>query len=149
MPTDRTIWAKSRHESASRIGQWVHDTLPATFDGIDVDFVSWKRSRRCLRFIEEKLAGESVYPSQKRILPVLAGIVAAGVRAGELARDSGVFVLQWWQTADAAATDESRFRVTEVAADGSARSRFCTGADAKRLAAGDQLVLDEFFRGQG
>lgn len=145
--SNRAIWAKGRHESASRIGQWVHDTLPPEFDGIDVDFVVWKKSRRCLRIVEEKLAGERIYPSQARLLPVLAGLVAAGVRSGSLAADSGVFVLHWWQTGDVPAGDDSKFRITRFADDGTSKTIPATGAEALALAAGEPLDLAELFGG--
>ena len=145
--SERAIWAKGRHESASLIGQWVHDTLPPMFDGIDVDFVVWKRSRRCLRIVEEKLAGERIYPSQTRLLPVLAGLVAAGVRAGTLAADSGVFVLHWWQASELPVGEESRFRITRFLDDGTSKIVPATGADALALAAGEPIALEELFGG--
>jgi hypothetical protein len=92
-----TIYRKRFDQSASKIGQWIHDNEPLTHDGIDIDHVVWKSERKCLRIIEEKLAGESLRPSQQRMLPLLASIIHVARIAGLVSSDSGVFVLWWWQ----------------------------------------------------
>lgn len=100
------IYKKNKDQSASKIGQFVHDHQPMQHDGIDIDYVAWKSARNCLRIIEEKLPGEDVRPSQKRMLPLLAKLIELGKEAGLLADDSGVFVLHWWQHPDAPVVDD-------------------------------------------
>jgi hypothetical protein len=102
----RNIFRKAHNESASKIGQFMHDTQPRDHDCIDVDYLAWKSERKCLRFIEEKLAGERISRSQERVLPVLAKLVQLGIKSGDLSADSGVFVVWWWQSDDSDIQDE-------------------------------------------
>lgn len=110
----RNIYRKSHNESASKIGQFMHDTQPRNHDCIDVDYLVWKSERKCLRIVEEKLAGESVSDSQKRVLPMLATLVWLGTKLGVLSADSGVFVVWWWQSDDAPIRDERGDYVAKV-----------------------------------
>ena len=118
----RPIYEKTNDESASKIGQWVHDHEPATHDGIDIDHLVWKSQRSCLRIIEEKLAGEDLRPSQRRILPLLSKLIAIGKNQGILSDDSGVVVLYWWQARDARIDNDegnlcAKFKVRVVQSD--------------------------------
>jgi len=120
-----TIYRKQFNQSASKIGQWIHDNEPKTHDGIDIDHVVWKSERKCFRIIEEKLAGESMRPSQKRILPLLASMISIAIAAGFISPDSGVFVLWWWQKDDDQVRDENGDDVAKVFVEKVTSNGFC------------------------
>jgi hypothetical protein len=143
----QTIYRKEFHQSASKIGQWLHDNEPVRFDGIDIDYVVWKSSRNCLRFVEEKIAGEQVKPSQKRILPLLARLIQLGKVAGFLSPDSGVFVLIWWQRDCDPIKDEhgnyvAKVKLQHVTSAGIGPSVECDFSTALDIVCGREFSID-------
>lgn len=138
------IYKKTKDQSASKIGQWVHDNEPMEHDGIDIDHVVWKSARRCLRIIEEKLPGEDVRPSQQRMLPLLARLIELGKQDGILSADSGVHVLHWWQAADAPDVDAdgrlcATFKIRHVTAAGVGMAEAISADAVRELVCGREI----------
>lgn len=92
---NQQIWKKSMHQSASKIGQYIHDKLPKEMSVFDMDCGVFKISRGCLRLIEEKLPSEVVSRSQDNLFFKLASLISFGIKNRELTSDSGIFVLKW------------------------------------------------------
>ena len=104
-------WMKSRRESASRIGQYQHDHMAHIMDAFDIDHVIvfdatitglhipngvYKRARKCMRFVEEKLQHETITSTQAgTTLGIFAGLISDAIASGRLSEDSGCFVHQW------------------------------------------------------
>ena len=140
----QNIYRKQFDQSASKIGQWVHDNEPLTHDGIDIDHVVWKSERKCFRIIEEKIAGETLRPSQRRILPLLAGMIQLARVAGLVSSDSGVFVLWWWQkdsdpVRDEHGNDVANLRLQHVTSGGFGPKIVCTFSTALDIACGREF----------
>lgn len=84
---------KGPDESASLLGQLLHDREPRVFDVMDMDCYVHKIARGCHRYFEEKLPGEELSAAQYRNLKYLATALHLAVVYDGIARDSGVFVV--------------------------------------------------------
>jgi hypothetical protein len=84
---------KGANESASLLGQLLHDWEPREFDIFDMDCVVYKRDRRCLRYFEEKLPGEQLSRAQETNLWMLSVSIEIMKSTGNL-RDGGVWVVR-------------------------------------------------------
>jgi len=126
-------WIKGQHESASRIGQYMHDHMPRKFDVFDGDHFSmngehahmkaatFKKARNCMRIIEEKLSHEQISTGQNRWMNRIASMMIDSMH-GEtgLAFDSAMLVLQWLDDSpESPATPNTPVSLFQVDRDGS------------------------------
>jgi hypothetical protein len=86
-------FVRDKNMSNSEFGQWIHDSFPNTFFGIDVYQVIYKQRTRILRILEQKLTHQQLKPSQECILLLLATAVDHLLKTGLVDEQSGVFVV--------------------------------------------------------
>lgn len=67
--------SRMAHESASYLGQIVHNLLPNEFTWIDIDGALYRRSNRLLRFFEHKSPGQHRKWAQQELLKLTAQII--------------------------------------------------------------------------
>ena len=85
--------ARGADESSSAYGQHIHDAYPKTFHWADIDGVIYKLSTGIMRVIEHKPVGGTLRPSQRAILPLIAGCIDILIDQEVVHRESGVFVV--------------------------------------------------------
>lgn len=69
------LGSRNINESASELGQIVHDILPHEFTWIDIDGALYRRSIRLLRLFEHKSPGQHRKPAQRELLELLSQIL--------------------------------------------------------------------------
>ena len=88
------------HESASELGQLVHDILPPEFTWIDIDGALYRRSISLLRLFEHKSQGQHRKGPQRELLVLLARIMEHAKICDDASREfrlherSGVFLIE-------------------------------------------------------
>lgn len=122
-------------DSASELGQWVHDNLPRKFSFMDLDGVIWKAGPNVLRIVEQKHPGQGLKLSQRLILPLLAGGIDGLIEQGKISRQSGVFVVHTDPPFDSAFVAPVNTLTTITA-------RRLTGDEWKRFMSGE-ILRDE------
>lgn len=67
--------SRSAHESASYLGQIVHNLMPQVFTWNDIDGAMYRRSIRLLRLFEHKSPGQHRKGAQQELLELMSRIV--------------------------------------------------------------------------
>lgn len=67
--------SRSAHESASYLGQIVHNLLPRVFTWVDIDGALYRRSIRLLRIFEHKSPGQHRKGAQRELLELLSRMI--------------------------------------------------------------------------
>jgi hypothetical protein len=92
--------SRQAHESASYLGQIVHNLMPRLFTWCDIDGALFRRSTGLLRFFEHKSPGQKREYPQREILKLLARVIehlkTCPAARGEFAlhEHSGVYLIE-------------------------------------------------------
>lgn len=78
----------------SDLSKFIGRHCQRVFDGIDIDFTYYKKSKNQLRILDSKNYNEKLTDSQQRVFSVLSNMINFCKKAGFLSGGSGIFIIR-------------------------------------------------------